>query len=206
MKIYMDIFDWKAGYDPASIINFFSNEEPRGSYREVLLCLQNRYSYRGTYKNTPVPREDLEKILKAGLAAPSGCNKQTTSLIALDDPELLSSITELVKKNGFNGEKPPAGICVLTRKVPGYADVYFNVQDYSAAIENMLLAITALGYASCWIEGQVTESVETQEKAAKLLKISAEYIVVAFLPVGVPENEGKRPEYKSFSERAWFNS
>jgi nitroreductase len=171
---------------------------------DIFECLQNRYSYRGAYKNTPVPREDLEKILKAGLAAPSGCNKQTTSLIALDDPELLNSITELVKKNGFNGEKPPAGICVLTQKTPG--DVYFNVQDYSAAIENMLLAITALGYTSCWIEGQVTKNAETQEKAAKLLKISAEYTVVAFLPVGVPEKEGKHPSYKSFSERAWFNS
>ena len=173
---------------------------------DIFGCLQKRYSYRGSYKNTPVPREDLEKILKAGLCAPSGCNKQTTSLIALDDPELLSSITELVKKNGFKGEKPPAGICVLTHKIPGYSDKYFYVQDYSAAIENMLLAITALGYASCWIEGQVTESAETQEKTAKLLKIPAEYTVVAFLPVGIPEKEGNRPSYKSFSERAWYNS
>ena len=28
------------------------------------------------------------KIMKAGLAAPSGCNKQTTSLIAIDDSGL----------------------------------------------------------------------------------------------------------------------
>ena len=173
---------------------------------DIFNCIENRYSYRGAYKNTPVPREDLEKILKAGLAAPSGCNKQTTSLIALDDPGLLSSITELVKKNGFNGEKPPAGICVLTHKTPGYGDVYFNVQDYSAAIENMLLAITALGYASCWIEGQITKNTEAQEKTAVLLKIPAEYTVVAFLPIGIPVNEGKRPSYKSFSQRAWFNS
>jgi nitroreductase len=171
---------------------------------DIFECLENRYSYRGAYKNSPVPREDLEKILRAGLAAPSGCNRQTTSLIALDDPELLSSITGLVKKNGFKGEKPPAGICVLTSKTHGNGD--FNVQDYSAAIENMLLAITALGYASCWIEGQVSKSTETQEKAAKLLSISSDYTIVAFLPVGVPVNESKRPEYKSFSDRAWFNS
>lgn len=31
-----------------------------------------RRSYRGKYKNQPVPREDLQKILEAGLAAPSG--------------------------------------------------------------------------------------------------------------------------------------
>ena len=172
---------------------------------DILECIQNRYSYRGAYKNAPVPREDLEKIMKAGLAAPSGCNKQTTSLVGVDDNQLLDSIMGILTKNGFGGKKAPAGICVLTRRVPGYADVYFNIQDYSAAIENMLLLITALGYASCWIEGQVTESVETQKKIAELLNIGEEYSVVAFLPVGITEKEGKRPSYKPFSERAWYN-
>ena len=168
-------------------------------------AITKRYSYRGPYKNTPVPREDLKKILEAGLAAPSGCNSQLTSLIAVDDPGLAGSITNLVKKNGFGGENAPAGICVLTREIPSYANKYFNVQDYAAAIENMLLAITALGYASCWIEGQVTESSETQERIVKMLNIPPEYVVVAFLPVGIPEKEGKHPQYKPFPERAWFN-
>jgi len=172
---------------------------------DILECIQKRYSYRGAYKNTPVPREDLERIMRAGLAAPSGCNKQTTSLVGLDDPKTLVSITDIVRKNGFEGKIAPAGICVLTRRIPGYADVYFNVQDYAAAIENMLLAITALGYASCWIEGSVTASGETQKQIAGLLNIGEEYSVVAFLPVGIAEKEGKRPEYKEFSERAWFN-
>jgi nitroreductase len=92
----------------------------------------------------------------------------------------------------------------LTRREIAYGDVSLNVQDYAAAIENMLIAITALGYASCWIEGQVAEP-KTQEQIAKLLHIPAEYTAIAFLPVGVPVNEGKRPSGKSFSERAWFN-
>ena len=173
---------------------------------DIFECVQKRYSYRGSYLDTPVPREDLEKIIKAGLAAPSGCNKQTTSLVGLDDTELLNSITGLLNKNGFGGKIAPAGICVLTQEIPGYADVYFNVQDYSAAIENMLLAITYLGYASCWIEGQVTESAETQRQISELLNIPEKYAVVGFLPVGVPEKQGKRPGYKAFSERAWYNS
>jgi nitroreductase len=170
-------------------------------------AINKRYSFRGSYKNMQVPCEDLKKILKAGLAAPSGCNKQTTSLIALDDPQLVDSMINLIKKNGFRGTggNPPAGICVLTQQIPAYEDVLFNVQDYSASIENMLLAITALGYASCWIEGQVTGNAETQKQIAELLKIPAGYIVVGFLPVGVAESEGKRPEYKAFEERAWFN-
>ena len=55
----------------------------------TLEAIQNRRSYRGRYADTAVPREDLRRILKAGLAAPSGCNKQTASLIAVDDPILM---------------------------------------------------------------------------------------------------------------------
>jgi len=169
-------------------------------------AIAKRYSYRGSYKNVPIPSEDLKKILEAGLAAPSGCNKQTTSLVALDDPDLVSSVNKLIRKNASGKGNPPAGICVLTQRIPGYADVYFNVQDYSATIENILLAITAFGYASCWIEGEITASTDIQEKIAKMLNIPKDYSVVGFLPVGVPEEEGKRPKYKAFSERAWFNS
>jgi len=168
-------------------------------------AIKNRFSYRGPYELTPVPRDDLKKILEAGLAAPSGCNKQTTSLIALDDPELVNSIFNIIKKNGFSGKISPAGICVLTQRIPAYDDYYFNVQDYSAAIENILLAITALGYESCWIEGQITELPETQTEISKILNIPKEYTVVGFLPVGIPKGDGRRPRYKAFSERAWFN-
>ena len=172
---------------------------------DIFECIQKRYSYRGAYKNISVERVNLEKIIRAGITAPSGCNKQTTSFVGIDDPEILKSITDLIKKNGFGGGIPPAGICVLTQKIPGYANVYFNVQDYSAAIENMLIAITALGYASCWIEGHITENTEIQNQIAEILNIPEKYSVVGFLPVGIPETEGKRPQYKEFSERAWYN-
>jgi len=169
--------------------------------------IKNRHSYRGSYKNASVPREDLKKILQAGLAAPSACNKQITSLIALDDPELINSIISLVKKNGFRGTgaNPPAGICVLTQQIPSYEEKFFYIQDYAAAIQNMLLAITALGYASCWIEGQVTKDTETQQQIAKLLNIPENFSIVGFLPIGIAENEIKPPAYKAFEERAWFN-
>jgi len=169
--------------------------------------IRSRHCYRGSYKNNPVPREDLKKILEAGLAAPSACNKQTTSLIAIDDPKLVDAITGLVKQNGFRGTgvNPPAGICVLTQIIPSYNDKYFYIQDYSAAIQNMLLAITDLGYASVWIEGQVTANEETQKQIAKLLNIPEKYTIVGFLPIGTAETEITHPDYMAFEERAWFN-
>ena len=55
----------------------------------ALDAIKNRTSYRGRYKDLPVPKDDLLKILEAGVSAPSGCNKQTTSFIAVDDIKLL---------------------------------------------------------------------------------------------------------------------
>jgi len=48
----------------------------------VLETIKYRTSYRGEYKNGGILRADIIKIMEAGLAAPSGCNKQTTSFVA----------------------------------------------------------------------------------------------------------------------------
>jgi len=173
---------------------------------DALDAINKRYSFRGTYKNTPVPRDDLKKIIEAGIAAPSGCNKQTTAFVGLDDQKLINSIMEIAKKNGYAGDNAVCGICILAQQVPSYDDKYFFTQDYSAAIENILIAVTALGYASCWVEGQITENPDLQKQIANMLNIPDEYTVMAFLPIGVPEKEGKRPGRKPFEERAWFNA
>ncbi len=170
----------------------------------VFEALFQRRSYRGKFKDTPVPREDLRKILEAGLAAPSGCNKQTTSLIAVDDPEVLSKLKAVIDPPV--AQTAPAAICVLTQRINAYRDRCFAIQDYSAAIENMLLAIVELGYQSCWYEGHITDEDRIGEKMAEILGVPEGYELVCYLPVGIAEDEVKMPNKKEFSDRAWFNS
>ena len=165
--------------------------------------LLRRRSYRGKYKPVPVPREDLRTIMEAGLAAPSGCNKQTASLIAVDDPAILEKLHHIIDPPA--GATAPAMICVLTQRICAYRDRCFSVQDYSAAIENMLLAAVALGYQSCWFEGHITDEDRIGRKMADLLGVPEDYDLVCFLPVGVAESEPGIPRKKSFEERAWFN-
>lgn len=169
----------------------------------IFEIISDRYSYRGKYLSTPVPREHLVAIMQAGLDAPSGCNKQTTSVIAVDDPEVLAKLHGVIDPP--LGETAPAMICVLTRKIIAYRDRTFYVQDYSAAIENMLLAIQALGYASCWIEGHVTDVDRIGDKMAAILGVPEDYELIAYLPVGIPAEPVKRVRKKPFGERAWFN-
>ena len=169
----------------------------------VIESIMSRRSYRGRYLPTPVPREHLTAIMEAGLAAPSGCNVQTTSLIAVDDPQLLAKLHGVIDPPV--GETAPAVICVLTQRIFAYLDKCFAVQDYSAAIENMLLAVEALGYRSCWFEGHVTDDDGIGRKMADILGVPQDYELVCFLPVGVAESEPFMPRKKPFAERAWFN-
>ena len=162
-----------------------------------------RHSYRGLYLNTPVPREQLLKILEAGCAAPSGCNKQTTSFIVVDDPELIAKLFTVIRKG--LGKTAPAMICVLTQKIIAYRDRTFYIQDYSAAIQNMLLAIEDLGYASCWVEGHVTGTERIGDQMAKMLDVPENYELICYLPVGIPAEEIPVVEKKPLEERAWFN-
>ena len=170
----------------------------------TLESMAARHSYRGAYLDTPGPREDLLKIMKAGWDAPSGCNKQTTSLIAVDDPEVLKKLHGVIHPDV--GQTAPAAICVLTQRICAYRDKCFAVQDYSAAIQNMLLTIVDLGYQSCWYEGHITDDDRICDKMAQILNIPADYELVCFLPVGIAEGNPVSPGKKPFEERAWFNS
>lgn len=100
----------------------------------------------------------------------------------------------------------PAAIFVLTQRINAYRDKCFAVQDYSAAIQNMLLAIVEMGYQSCWIEGHITDDDHIGKKIAHILNVPDTYDLVCFLPVGAAENKVVSPKKKPFQERAWFNS
>ncbi|MBQ8148012.1 MAG: nitroreductase family protein [Lachnospiraceae bacterium] len=169
----------------------------------IIDIISQRHSYRGKYKPIPVPRKDLVTIMKAGLAAPSGCNKQTTSLIAVDDEEILEKLRGVI--NPPVGETAPAMICVLTQRINAYRDKCFAVQDYSATIENMLLAIVELGYQSCWFEGHITDEDRIGYQMAQILNVPDDYELVCFLPVGIAETQPDVPKKRTFEERAWFN-
>ena len=171
--------------------------------RKLLDLILGRRSYRGKFKPDRVPREDLTAILEAGLAAPSGCNKQTTSLIAVDDPDILAKLRAAIDPPV--AETAPAMICVLTQRVNAYRDRCFATQDYAAAIENMLLAILALGYQSCWYEGHITDADRIGDRLAQILGVPEGYDLVCILPVGIAENKPVAPRKRPFGERAWFN-
>jgi nitroreductase len=165
-------------------------------------ALAQRYSYRGAFTDAPVPREALEKVLYAGIQAPSACNEQVASFIAVDDPRLIGEIAAVMGRTVCKTAK--AMIVCVTDPRPVFAGLTYAAEDCAASVENMLLAITALGYASVWIDGGLrTESRDT--RIGRILGVPADRTVRVLLPIGVPAEPGSQRERLPFERRAWFN-
>ena len=169
---------------------------------ELFEALAKRHSYRGPFTDAPVPREDLRKIVQAGIQAPSGKNEQVVSFVIVDDPELLRRVAAVVNRPVCNTAK--AMIACVADPRPVFEGFSFDREDCAAAVENMLLAITALGYASVWLDGVLRVN-QVAEKVGQLLGVPAGKTVRVLLPLGVPAQPSVQKEKQPFEKRAWFN-
>ncbi|MDL2236796.1 nitroreductase family protein [Christensenellaceae bacterium OttesenSCG-928-K19] len=161
-----------------------------------------RHSYRKAFKDVAIPKEEVEMILDAGLRAPTGGNQQGTSFVVVDDKVLIAELNKIFPHKGI--ASAPIVVVVLTSSIEAYPGKCFEVEDYAAAVENIMLAAFALGYASVWTDGETRD--ENRAKAvADLLNVPGDLCVRAMLPIGVPAEEGKQAARKPFAERVHFN-
>ncbi|MHC4916781.1 MAG: nitroreductase family protein [Planctomycetota bacterium] len=171
---------------------------------DVFEAIEKRHSYRGEFKDAPVPREDLRKIVEAGIRAPSGKNMQTTSFVIVDDPELLARAAEICDVEVVAAAKALI-VCVSQKvRVPFGGGMSFELEDCAASTENMLLAVTALGYATVWIDGMLRHK-DRAARLGELLGVPADRTVRIVLPLGVPVEECAQLAKRSFEERAFLN-
>jgi nitroreductase len=169
---------------------------------DLLEAIAKRHSYRGPFTNAPVPRDDLRKIVQAGIHAPSACNEQVAQFVVVDNPNLLTEIAAIVDRPVCQTAR--AMIVCVTDNRPVYKDIAFPAEDCAASVENMLLAITAMGYASVWLDG-VLRVGDVAARVGKLLGVPDEFTVRILLPVGAAAEPGKQRERLPFERRAWFN-
>jgi len=169
---------------------------------DLFEAIDKRHSYRGRFLPKPVPREDLRRIVQAGIQAPSAKNEQVVSFVIVDEPELLRKIAEIVDKPVCETARAMI-VCVIDPR-PILEELSFAVEDCAACVENMLLAITALGYATVWLDG-VLRREQKAERIARLLGVPANRQVRVLLPLGVPQEHCTQKEKLPFEKRAWFN-
>lgn len=116
---------------------------------EFLQIAKTRYSVR-KYKDIPVEKEKLDKILEAGRVAPTGVNAQPQRIIAVTSREGLERLSKGAKTFGA-----PVMLVVCsdrdtawTRPIDGR-----NIADIDASIvtDHMMLQATELGLGTLWM-------------------------------------------------------
>lgn len=175
-----------------------------GKHMDVFEAIKKRHSYRGEFLDLPIPREHLVEIVKAAAAAPSGRNAQTTRFIIVDEPALVAQIGAMHTMPAMHSAKAFV-VCLIDREpLPVYEGFPFQVEDCAAAVENMLLAVTALGYATVWIDGWLRIGGHA-EAIGHLLDVPQHKIIRVLLPLGVPREQRAQKEKKPFTQRTNFN-
>ena len=166
------------------------------------------------YQNRQIGRGDLEKIIEAGLYAPSAGGGQRTMIVALRNRELSENIGKLniagFRRDNLAGsyvssEQPsiidyPAissgfygapAVCVIF----GPENFLYSTPDAFCCAENMVLAAAELGLASCIVaRGEETFRSEEGEVFLREWNIPEHYTARCFVLLGY--SEGAYPQSK----------
>lgn len=152
----------------------------------ALEAIYNRRSIR-KYKAEQISREELEAVLKAGVCAPTGMNRQSPIILVVQDKEEIAYLSKLNaavnhwESDPFYGA--PTVLIVLAEANSTHA-----VQDGSLVMGNMMNAASALGLGSCWIN-RAREVFDSTEGKALLAKwgIEGDYIGIGNCILGYPD-------------------
>ena len=161
----------------------------------VLSNMMARRSIR-KYLDKPVEHEKLEVIVRAGINAPSGMNRQPWTIRVVEDQKLIADVTEVYKRNNpeqVNRDKDfknmfrnaPNLICVCTPAEGGGA------LDAGLLGENMMLAAQSMGLGTCCLGGPV-RFLNTNAEAKFFLDrldIPEGYKLNYILAIGYPDEQ-----------------
>lgn len=168
---------------------------------ELFETMKKRFSYRKELLEESPPLSDLRKIVQAGLYAPSGKNCQTTGFIIITDKEIIKKIHDIPGGNLATTTAQAYVACHIAKKpIASYESENFEVEDCAAATQNILLASTALGYNTVWIDGWLRTN-NRAEIIGKLCNLENDRVIRILVPIGKAIKEQRRPEKKGFDER-----
>jgi len=139
-----------------------------------------------------VSDDQIELLLKAGMAAPSASNLKPWYFIAVTDRATLDHLAEVHPYAQMLRQAP---LCLCVIGDPGINERYW-VQDCSAATENILLAAVGLGLGAVWLG--VHPRPERIDPIRQALRIPPELSPLCLIAVGHPaETPPPRTQYDS---------
>ena len=139
-------------------------------------------------------KEDIDRVIEAGLAAASGRNLQAPIIVAITNKEIRDRLSrDNAAVMGASGDPFYGAPCVMVVLAEKTAHTY--VYDGSLTLGNMMLATHELGLGSCWIHRakEVMALPEWQEWL-KSIGLEGEYEGIGNLVLGYRDGEYPAPK------------
>lgn len=149
---------------------------------EAINTIMTRKSIR-KYTSEKIPRDKIKILLKAAMQAPSARNQQPWHFIVVEDPVVLTKISDF-SPNTKMCTHAPLGILIIGDLSLDVATGFWP-QDCAAATQNMLLAAHAERLGAVWTGIYPRE--ERQKFFQKLFSLPKELIPFSFVVIGYPD-------------------
>ena len=210
--------------------NMGSSEQEQGAAATqatadaVLETIRQRRTVR-RYQATPVPPEDVMKILEAAHYAPTAGNQQPWRFLVIRDRAKLDAlkanalqwhmdrVAKLPEVSGHdldslragvtpmidNALSAPVYVAVLVDNEARYPD--YVTYDGTLAAGNLMIAARAMGYGTGFFTTFFPE-----EQMKRFFGIPEQYSLICFTPIGVPHEWPQMPSKKTVDEVVVFEA
>lgn len=151
---------------------------------DFLTLAERRYSVR-KFKNEPLPQNRIDKILRAGMLAPTGCNYQPQRILVINSEESIQRLRKCTKCH-FDA---PAAMLICYNKdecwVRKYDEKTSGEIDASIVTTHMMLEAETLGIGTTWVMHFIPEAVRCE------FEIPDNIEPVALLVMGYPADDAE---------------
>lgn len=170
---------------------------------DFLKLAADRYSVR-KFKDKHLEKDDIEKILKAGHLAPTGCNYQPQRILVINSDESCEKLKKCTKCH-FDA---PAAMLVCYNKEETWKRPYDGA--LSAAVDavivttHMMLEAHSIGVGSCWVMHFIPEKMREE------FNIPENFEPAALLVMGYPAEDAKplnlHSEFRPLDDIVFYDS
>lgn len=165
---------------------------------ETIKTMLDRKSCR-SFKSEQITDAELQTVIDAGLAAPSGRNLQPTIIVAVQDKETIAKLSRINAEVMVTDNDPFYGAPTVLVVLSKYTRT--GLEDGSLVLGNMLLAAYSIGLGACWIH-RAKQTFETEEGKELLREwgIEEDVFGVGNCILGYPDGE-LHPDLEKHKER-----
>jgi nitroreductase len=161
---------------------------------QVFEVIEKRRSIR-TYKDEPIEKEKIDKLIEAARLAPTAGNRQKFKLIIVnyEEKDLKKRLAAACNEQYF--------VSTASNIIAGVSepDYKWHQVDTAIVLEHMVLEAVELGLGTCWI-GAFKE-----DEVKKILKIPEDKKVVVLLVIGYSAESPPSKPRKDVSELVSYN-